>query len=183
MNKFFTSGDQSIGASVSVSVLLVYIQDWYPLGLTGWISLLSRGLSRVFFNTTVQKHQFFSSQLFLWSNSHIHTWLLENPELVGVFNPCQSFWKCGPWISSISITWKLVRNAKSQALPDILNQKLIEGPSSLWFNQPSGWLCCMFEYENHYTLVLHSHFFFWMLVPLSPVHTVPTTFPLPTGNH
>ena len=53
------------------------IQDWFPLGLTGLISLLSKGLSRVFSNTTVQKHQFFSAQLSLWSNSHIHTWLLE----------------------------------------------------------------------------------------------------------
>ena len=54
-------------------------QDWSPLGLTDWISLQSKGLSRVFFNTTVQKHQFFSTQLSLWSNSHIHTWLLEKP--------------------------------------------------------------------------------------------------------
>ena len=53
------------------------IQDWFPLGLTGWISLLSKELSRVFSNTTVQKHQFFSTHLSLWSNSHIHTWLLE----------------------------------------------------------------------------------------------------------
>ena len=52
------------------------IQDWFPLGWTGWISLQSKGLSRVFSNTTVQKHQFFSAQLSLWSNTHIHTWLL-----------------------------------------------------------------------------------------------------------
>ena len=55
------------------------VQDWFPLGLTGLTSLQSKELSRVFFNTIVQKHQFFSAQLFLWSNSHIHTWLLENP--------------------------------------------------------------------------------------------------------
>ena len=55
------------------------IQDWFPLGLTGWISLQSKGLSRVFSNTTVQKHQFFSAQLSLWSNSHIHTWPMEKP--------------------------------------------------------------------------------------------------------
>ena len=55
------------------------IQDWFPLGWTGWISLQSKGLSRVFSNTTVQKHQFFGTQLSLWSNSHIHTWLLEKP--------------------------------------------------------------------------------------------------------
>ena len=64
---------QSIGASASASVLPVNIQDWFPLGLTGWISLKSKGLSRVFSNTTVQKHQFFGAQLSLWSNSHIHT--------------------------------------------------------------------------------------------------------------
>ena len=55
------------------------LQDWFPLGRTGWISLQSKGLSRVFSNTTVQKHQFFSAQLSLQSNSHIHTWLLEKP--------------------------------------------------------------------------------------------------------
>ena len=55
------------------------IQDWFPLGWTGWIFLLSKELSRVFSNTTVQKHQFFGAQLSLWSNSHIHTWLLEKP--------------------------------------------------------------------------------------------------------
>ena len=74
---FFTSGGQSIGASASASVLPMKIQVWFPLGLTGLISLQSKGFSRVFFSTTVQKHQFFSTQLSLWSNSHIHTWLLE----------------------------------------------------------------------------------------------------------
>ena len=61
------------------TVLAMNIQDWFPLGLTGLISLLSKGLSRVFSNITVQKHQFFSAQLSLYSNSHIHTWLLEKP--------------------------------------------------------------------------------------------------------
>ena len=75
MNQLFASGGQSIGASASV--LPMNIQDWFPLGLTGFISLQSEGLSIVFSNTTVQKHQFFSTQLSLWSNSHIHTWLLE----------------------------------------------------------------------------------------------------------
>ena len=65
----------------SASVLPMNIQDWLPLGLTGFISLLSKGLSRVFFNTIVQKHQFFSAQPSLWSNSQIHTWLLEKPQL------------------------------------------------------------------------------------------------------
>ena len=73
------SGGQSIRASVSASVLSVNIQDWFPLGLTGLTSLQSMGLSRVFSNTTVQKHQFFGIQRSLRSNSHIHTWLLERP--------------------------------------------------------------------------------------------------------
>ena len=77
MNQFFASGGQSIGVSASTSVLPVNTQNWSPLGWTGWISLQSKALSRVFSNTTVQKHQFFSAQLSLWSNSHIHTWLLE----------------------------------------------------------------------------------------------------------
>ena len=65
MSQFFASGGQSIGASASASVLPMNIQDWFPLGWTGWISLQSKGLSRVFSNTTVQKHQFFSAQLSL----------------------------------------------------------------------------------------------------------------------
>ena len=70
---------KSIGASALASVLQMNIQDWFSLGLTGWISLQSKGLSRAFSNTTVQKHQFLSAQLSLQSNSHIHTWLLEKP--------------------------------------------------------------------------------------------------------
>ena len=65
MSQFFTSSGQSIGVSASASVLPMNIQDWFPLGWTGWISLLSKGLSRVFSNTTVQKHQFFDTQLSL----------------------------------------------------------------------------------------------------------------------
>ena len=79
MSQIFTSGGQSIGTSASV--LPTNTQDWFPLGLTGLISLLSKGLSRVFSNTTIQKHQFFGAQLSLLSNSHIHTWLLEKPQL------------------------------------------------------------------------------------------------------
>ena len=77
MCQFFISGGQSIGVSASASVLPMNIQDWFPLGLTGMLSLQCKGLSRVFSNTTVQKHPFFSTQLSLWSSSHIHTWLLE----------------------------------------------------------------------------------------------------------
>ena len=79
VSQFFASGGQSTRVSTSASVLSVNIQDWFPLGLTSFISLQSKGLSRVFSNTTVQKHQFFCAQLSLWSNSHIHTWLLEKP--------------------------------------------------------------------------------------------------------
>ena len=76
MSQFFESGGQSIGASASASVLPKNVQDWFPLGLTGLISLQSKGFSRVFSSTTIQKHQFFGAQPSLWSNSHIHTWLL-----------------------------------------------------------------------------------------------------------
>ena len=79
MSQLFASGGQIIGVSASASVLPMNTQDWSHLGWTGWISLQSKGLSRVFSNTTVQKHQFFGSQLSTWSNSHIHTWPLEKP--------------------------------------------------------------------------------------------------------
>ena len=79
VSQFFAWGDQSIGVSASTSVLPKNIQDW-SLGWTGWISLQSKGLSRVFWNTTVQKHQFFCAQLSLQSNSCIHTWPLEKPQ-------------------------------------------------------------------------------------------------------
>ena len=72
-DQFFTSGGQCNGATASASVLPMNIQDWFPLGWTGWISLQSKGLSRVFSNTTVQKHQFLGAQLSSQSNSHIHT--------------------------------------------------------------------------------------------------------------
>ena len=77
MSQLFPSGGQSIGVSASASVLPMNIQDWFPLGWTGWISLQSKELSRVFSNTTVQKHQFVSTQPSLWSNCHIQTWLLQ----------------------------------------------------------------------------------------------------------
>ena len=79
MSRLFASGGQSIGTSDSVLVLPMNIQGWFPLGWTGLISLLSRGLSRVFSSTTIQNHQFVSAQPSLWTNSHIHTWLLEKP--------------------------------------------------------------------------------------------------------
>ena len=79
MSQFFTSGGQSVGASASALDLPLNTQDWFPLQLTGLISLQSKGLTRVFSSTTVQKHKFFGTQLSLWSNSHINPWLLEEP--------------------------------------------------------------------------------------------------------
>ena len=79
MSQFFASGGQSIGVSASASVLPMNIQDRFPLGLTYLISLQSKGLSRVFSSTTVQKHQFFGTHLSLWSNSYIQTRLVEKP--------------------------------------------------------------------------------------------------------
>ena len=78
-SQLFASGGQSIGVSASTSVLPMKTQDLSPSGWTSWISLLSKGLSRVFSNTTVQKHQFFSTQVSSQSNFHIHTWPLEKP--------------------------------------------------------------------------------------------------------
>ena len=79
MSQLSTSGGQSTGVSASTSVPPMNTQDWSPLGWTSWISLQFKGLSRVFSNTTVQKHQFFGAQLSSQSNSHIHAWLLEKP--------------------------------------------------------------------------------------------------------
>ena len=79
MSQHFAWGGQSIGVSALASVLPINTQDWSPLGWTAWISLQPKGLSRVFSNTTVQKHQFFGVQLYSQSNSHIHTWPLEKP--------------------------------------------------------------------------------------------------------
>ena len=79
MSQLFASGSQSIGVSASTSVLPVNTQDWFPLEWTGWISLQSKALSRVFSNTTGQKHQIFGAQLSSQSNSHVHTWSQEKP--------------------------------------------------------------------------------------------------------
>ena len=81
MSWLFASGSQSIGASASASIFPVNSQGWFLLGLTGLISLQSKGLSRIFTSTAIWKHQFFNAQHFLWPSSHICTWLLEKPEL------------------------------------------------------------------------------------------------------
>ena len=102
-NQLFTSGGQSTGASASASVLPMDIQNSFPLGWTGWISLQSKGLSRVFFSTTVRKHQFFGTQTSLQSNSHIHTWLLEKPEL-WLYRPLSAKWCLCPLISCLDLS-------------------------------------------------------------------------------
>ena len=81
VSQFLPSGGQSIRISAAASVLPMNIQDWFSPGWTGLISSQPKGLSRVFSITTVQKHQFFSAQVSIWSNSHIHTWLLKNQAL------------------------------------------------------------------------------------------------------
>ena len=81
MSQLFATGGQNIGVSALTSDLRMNTQDWFPLEWTGWISLQSNRLSRVFSNTTVQKHQFFCTQLSSQSNFHIHTWPLENHSL------------------------------------------------------------------------------------------------------
>ena len=101
MKWLFTSGSQSIGASDPTSVLPMNSQGWFPLGVTGLIYPLSKGLSTVFSNTVVWKHQFVGAHPSLWSNSHICTWLLENPNFIiqtfvskvlsSVFNTLPSF--------------------------------------------------------------------------------------------
>ena len=89
MSQLFASGGHRVGASPSV--LPVKIHSWFPLELTGWISLQSKGLSRVFSRTIVRKHQFFSTQTFSWSSSNIHTWPLEKPSLWW-YAPLSSRW-------------------------------------------------------------------------------------------
>ena len=88
-SQLFISGGQSTGASASV--LPMNIQSWFPLGLTGLISLLSKGLSRIFSSTMIWKHKFFSAHSSLYSNSHIRTWLLEKPWL-WLYGPLLAKW-------------------------------------------------------------------------------------------
>ena len=94
MSQIFVWSGQSTGVSALASFLPKNTQDWSPLEWTGWISLKSKGLSRVFSNTTVQKHQFFSTQLSSQSNSHIHTWPLEKPQMDLCWQNNVCFWIC-----------------------------------------------------------------------------------------
>ena len=123
MSQLFTSGGQRIGVSASMSVLPMYIQDWSPLGLTGLISLQPKGLSRVFSNTTVQKHQFFGAQPSLQSNSQIHTWLLEKPALT-----IQTF-----AIQVMSLLFNMLSLSTTQ-------EKILHMDISRWSTPKSDWL-------------------------------------------
>ena len=91
VNRLFPSVGQNIGASALASVLPMNIQGWFPLGLIGLISLLSKGLSSIFSSTTIQKHQFLSTHPSWWSNSHTHTWQLEKPQL-WLYRPLSEKW-------------------------------------------------------------------------------------------
>ena len=129
MSWLFTSDGQSIGASASASILLMNIQNWFPLGLTGLVSMQSKGLSRAFSNTAVQKHQFIGIQPSLWSNSHIHTWLLEKPWL----------WLEGP----LSAKWCLLFNTLSSFVTAFLPRSKclliswLQSPSKVILETPS----------------------------------------------
>ena len=115
MSQLFAWGDQSAGVSASASVLSMNSKDWSPLGWTGWISLQSKGLSRVFSNTTVQKHQFFSTQLSSQSNSHIHTWPLEKPRCIWtyaqLFQSCPNLWVYGLYQNHITLSMDIAEKA------------------------------------------------------------------------
>ena len=102
MSLFFESGGQGIGVSASASVLPMNIQDWFPLGWAGWITLQSKGLSRVFPNNIVRKHKFSSTRPSLWSNSHIHTWLLEKTIVLTTWTFVGK-WRCrsNPWVRKV----------------------------------------------------------------------------------
>ena len=127
MSQFFTSGGQSIRASASASVLSMNIQDWFPLGWTGWFSLLSKGLSRIFSNTTVQKHQFFGAQLSLWSNSlrwkwsRSAVWLFATPWTVAYQDPQsmgfsrQGYWSGLPLVNSKTGIHSCFSNSRLQS--------------------------------------------------------------------
>ena len=125
MSQFFTSGGQSIGVSASASVLPMNIQDWFPLRFTVWISFQFKGLSKVFSNTTFQKHQFFGTQLSLWFNSHFHTWQPEN----------YSFDKTDMCQQVMSWTTPLFNSMKLWAMPCRASQNgqaMVESSEKMW---------------------------------------------------
>ena len=131
------SGAQSIGASASV--LPMNIHGWFSLGLTGVISLLSKGLSRVFSSTRIQKHRFFGTQPSLWSNSHIHTWLLEKPSF--------------EYAAFVSKVMPLLYNMLSRFVIAFLPRRKCLLNS--WLQSPSRWfwslnkICSLFLFLPH----------------------------------
>ena len=131
MSQFFASGGQSIRTSVSASVLPMNIQDWFPLELTGWISLLSKGLSRVFSSTAVQKHHFFSVPPSLWSNSHIHTWPLEIP-LSLAFSDSTLLQLSFVWCGSSPTSCVLVLICHCPSGQNVLLRSKCKQPGKLW---------------------------------------------------
>ena len=163
MSWLFASGGQSIGVSTSASVLPVNIQDWFPLGLTGWISLQSKGLSRVFSNTTVQKHQFFGTQLSLQSNSHIYTWLLgKTIALTG-----QTF------VGKVmSLLFKMLSRVVINFLPrsKCLLISLVQSPSAVMLDRVQKiiyfWVLwsCMYHFSNM-QIILIDHTRIKLLIP------------------
>ena len=131
----FPSEGQSIGVSASASILPVNFQGWFPLGLIGLISLLSKGLCRVFFSTKTQSHQFFGAQPSVWSNSHIHTWLLEKPSL-WLYRP---FW----WSNGTNkILYAPGPMRKEQWPHKRLSQTFLWVFGSLWQRHESTVACC-----------------------------------------
>ena len=139
MSQFLTSGGQSVGASASV--LPMYIQSWFPLGLTGLI-LQSKGLSRVFSNTTVQKHQFFSAHLSLWPNSHIHTGLQEK-------NIALTKWT---FVGKVmSLLFNMLSRFFFAFLPRSKRLFSFHGGSHhpQWFSSPRKWSLSLFPFFPH----------------------------------
>ena len=129
MSQPLASGGQSIGASASASVLPMNIQGWFPLGLTSLIFLQSKGLTRVFSNTMVQKHQSFGTQPSLWSNSHIHIWLLDAWPCNKYTFICSKLWGFSWFGSSVQLAQWLQRGPQDR------------DPQEGWEKWCSAWGC------------------------------------------
>ena len=163
MSQFFLSGGQSIGDSASASVLPVNIQDWFPLGLISLISFQSKGLSRVFFNTTVQKHQFFSAQPSLWSSSHVHPymstgetialtkWTFVSKVMSLFFNMLSRFVMTFlPRSKRLLISWLLLLSHFSRVRLCVTPQTAVyQAPPSLGFSRQEHWSGLPFPSPMH----------------------------------
>ena len=158
MSQLFASGGQSIGASTSASVLRINIQGWFSLGLTGLISLLSKGLSIVFSRTMVSKHEFFGIQPSLFSNSHISTWLLEKTIALTI----QTF---------VRKVMSLLSNMLSRFIITLLPMSmclsisLLKSPSSVIL-EPTKIKCHCFHFFPYYFQIkcLYSIYFYWFIL-------------------